>query len=140
MIFLLLKEDITIKEINFSHFDDHLLVPVFDLLKGLPFNVYQFSPEFLNQLIDFLQFDSLLYFIQANSTDEFNSSSNLARHFFQQSVANLIDFDSKFLSEIISSPFLHLQIENQLFQFFWRIYSNKSNKPEFEQICFLDPI
>jgi hypothetical protein len=75
MIFLLLKEDISIKEINFSHVDDHLLVPVFDLFKVLSFNIHQFSLDVLNQLIDFLQFDSLLYFIQSNSTDEFHSSS-----------------------------------------------------------------
>jgi hypothetical protein len=57
-IFNLLKGDLSTIGIDFSDFDENLLILVFNLLKGFSLNLEWFSSELISNLINFLQFNS----------------------------------------------------------------------------------
>jgi hypothetical protein len=113
-----------VKVIDFSNFGKgFVLKSIFDLLKGKSFKISKFQSEDIYQSIQFLQFLSLSSYM-SNKFD----SQGIAFNFYKMSSYSLLDLSPDSIKYVISSNYLHLKNECQLFDFIYRkIEKDRSN-------------
>jgi hypothetical protein len=109
----LISDTITTDHIvDFSTFEEtDILISLFDLLRGFPFNINQYDSKLILKAINLLGFNSLFHILQLKE----HPIITLPCDFRNFSFDNFHQFNLAYVEAIISSPLLQLKNEIQLF-------------------------
>jgi hypothetical protein len=107
--------------IDFSDFEEsNLLKSIFDLLRGFPLHLKDINSLNLSAAIKYLEFDLLSLFLENQSPETDSSpSDSIASKFSTIDFNELLNLPKDFIHRVISSRFIHLQNEKQLFDFIY---------------------
>jgi hypothetical protein len=128
-IFCLVQENQNTEFIDFSEFESsNVLESIFHLLDGMGFCLDDFDTSIILKAITFLQFDSLSKCIPQNPSEETSPLDYYAYHLFSQSKDFFLSYSLDDICQILSSSFLHLVNETQLFEMISQIVEGDKTK------------